>query len=269
MNKYGEPVSIGDGPVKFKVQYQDLLKDQGLTISVLGEFDNGGRASTSPNAPIPFLNFYCFDHDPHYYYGDEKQSERISIDQTTEGEPLEWILSLFRNRLPELVARAGFQKFAKEIKMASLGSTLDELENTARKMATEQRSTVIHNRGDVIIEAGPIRFGIEDREPGIAIHILGDIDGEEKEMLTFDCFDEEPHYHYGPRAKNQRLYLDTTAIPDSLQWALDLLKGGKLVPMLQRAGYYDHASRLNPTTIANKLPELESVALAMKDARTL
>ena len=59
------------------------------------------------------------------------------------------------------------------------------------------------------MEAGPIRFGIEFRElgsdRGIAMHVMGDVGDEEKELLTFDCFENDPHYHYGPRAKNQRL----------------------------------------------------------------
>ena len=259
MNKYGEPVFIGEGPVKFRLEYQDLLKDQGLAIEVLREVDG---------AQALIMRFYCFDHDPHYYYGSEEQGERMSIDRTTEGDPLDWSLSLLRNRLPGLIARAGFQQMADGIDTKALEPTLAQMESTARKIAREHRSTVVHNRGDVMIEAGPIRFGLEDREPGIAIHILGDVEGEEREMLTFDCFDEQPHYHYGPRAKNQRLYLDTTAIPDSLRWALDLFKGGKLAPMLQRAGYHDHAARLNAATIAQKLPELESVALEMQAART-
>lgn len=258
MNKYGEPVFVGEGPVKFRLEYQDLLKDQGLAIEVLGEV-NGAQVS--------LLRFYCFDHDPHYYYGPDEQGGRMSIDRTTEGDPLDWSLSLLRNRLSGLIARAGFQQLADGIDVRALEPTLAEMESSARKIAREQRSTVVHNRGDVMIEAGPIRFGVEDREPGIAIHIFGDVEGEERELLTFDCFDEQPHYHYGPRAKNQRLYLDTAAIPDSLRWALDLFKGGKLVPMLQRAGYHDHAARLNASTIAQKLPELESVALGMQAAR--
>ena len=119
-----------------------------------------------------------------------------------------------------------------------------------------QRSTVRHDRGDVIIEAGSVKFGVEFRElasdRGVAIHVLGDAAGEEVELLTFDCFENAPHYHYGPMAKNQRLYLDVTTAPDSLRWALDLFKGGKLAAMLDRAGYSDHAARLNPAMVAQK-----------------
>ena len=255
---YSDPVFIGEGLIKFELQFQDLLKDQGLAIQVLGQVEGG---------PVSLLQFYCFDHHPHYYYGPEERGDRMSIDQTTEGDPLDWSLWLLTNRLPELIARAGFEQVADEIDMSALETTLAEMETAARKMAREQRATVTHNRGDVIVEAGPIRFGVENREPGIAIHVMGDVDGGEKELLTFDCFDNDPHYHYGPRAKNQRLYLDTAAIQDSLRWALDLFKGGKLASMLERAGYHDHAARLNPAMVAQKVAEIESVALEMRAAR--
>ena len=69
-------------------------------------------------------------------------------------------------------------------------------------MALDQRSTVVHDRGDVIIEAGSVKFGVEFRElgsdRGVAIHVLGDEAGHEVELLTFDCFETAPHYHYGP-----------------------------------------------------------------------
>ena len=72
-----------------------------------------------------------------------------------------------------------------------------------------------------------------------------------------------PHYHYGPRAKNQRMYLDQTTSPDSLKWALDLLNVGKLGPMLEKAGYADHASRLNPTILLESLETVSQTALKM------
>ena len=83
-------------------------------------------------------------------------------------------------------------------------------------------------------------------------------------VLTFDCFEQEPHYHYGPRAKNQRLSLDTTTVPDALDWALDLFKGGKLAPMLDRAGYSDHAARLNPSVLSRSVAEVETAVLKLQ-----
>ena len=145
---------------------------------------------------------------------------------------------------------------------------MDDLEAQARALSVSGRRTVMHDRGDVILEAGPVRFGVEFRtlanDRGIAIHVLGDVEGEERELLTFDCFEVAPHYHYGPRAKNQRLYLDRTTVPDPLGWALDLFRGGKLGSMLDRAGYGDHAARLNPALVASAVTEMESVSREME-----
>jgi hypothetical protein len=60
------------------------------------------------------------------------------------------------------------------------------------------------------MEAGHIRFGLEMRtvgpDGGIAIHILGDIAGQEVELLAVGCFRTYPHYHYGPMHKNERIF---------------------------------------------------------------
>ena len=47
---------------------------------------------------------------------------------------------------------------------------------------------------------------------------------------------------------------------------LSLFKGGKLGPMLERAGYSDHAAALNPVVLAEKVAEVESVAVEMQQA---
>ena len=252
-------VIIGEGAIKFGLDYRDLLSDQGLCIHALGDVDG---------EEVELLRFDCFDHAPHYHYGPQKRNERLMLDKTTEGDSLEWTLKQFEERLPEMVKRAGYDELASQIDMAALSSSLKELGTTARKMAREGRRTVTHNRGDVVVEAGSVRFGVEFRElggdRGIAIHVLGDVGGEEAELLTFDCFEKAPHYHYGPRAKNQRLYMDLTAVPDPLDWALNLFKGGKLGPMLERAGYSDHAAALNPVVLAEKVAEVASVAIEMQ-----
>lgn len=252
-------VIIGEGAIKFGLEYRDLLSDQGVCIHALGDVDG---------EEVELLRFDCFDHEPHYHYGPEKRNTRLMLDKTTEGDPLDWTLTQLNERLPEMVRRAGYDDLAAGIDMDGLRGTLDETVATAKRMAVDGRRTVMHNRGDEVIEAGPVRFGLEFRElandRGVAIHVLGDVGGEEVELLTFDCFERAPHYHYGPRAKNQRLYLDMTATPDPLDWALNLFKGGKLAPMLERAGYADHAARLNPAVLADRVAEVESVATRMQ-----
>ena len=205
MAQMGE-VFVGEGAVRFGLEYRDDMSDQGVCVHALGDVD--GRE-------VELLRFDCFDHQPHYHYGPEKANERLMLDSTTEGDALEWVLAHIRTRLPDMVRRAGYSDVADGIDPESLESTLTDLAKTARTMARERRSTAVHDRGDTVLEAGPVRFGIEFRElgddRGIAIHVLGDVGDEELELLTFDCFEQEPHYHYGPRSE------EPAAVPGTRQ----------------------------------------------------
>ncbi len=261
MKERGDTV-FGDNAIKFGVEYRDLLNDQGVCIHVLGDI--------SDDEEHELLRFDCFDHEPHYHYGPQKRNQRLVLDKTTEGDSLDWTINQIRTRLPEMLERAEYPELAETARTSDLDSEIDELESYARQLSVDGRNTNIHNRGDVVLEAGPVRFGVEFRtlsnDRGVAIHVLGDVGGEEHELLTFDCFERAPHYHYGPVAKNQRLYLDMTTVPDPLGWALDLFRGGKLGTMLERAGYTDHAARLNPALVASAVAELEGVSREMETA---
>ena len=136
---------------------------------------------------------------------------------------------------------------------------------------------VKHKRGDFIFEAGNIRFGLELRtlgdDGGLAIHVLTDLCGsssheysEETEILAFDCFRIQPHYHYGPRNKNLRYYWDKTVVPDPLEWTLDVLKAGKLRQMITGAGYPDVAKDLDDDLVKKIIPGIEEKARQLQPA---
>jgi hypothetical protein len=75
---------------------------------------------------------------------------------------------------------------------------------------------------------------------GVSLHVHGLQDGQYLEHLRFDCFQEEPHYHYvGWRAKtNHVLHIDPVADGDPLAWALDRIRN-RLPQMLAHAGAGD------------------------------
>ena len=112
--------------------------------------------------------------------------------------------------------------------MSAVRDVLPEVEACARETFLAKRNIVKHNRGTEMFEAGNIRFGLEMRrlkngDGGLAVHVLADIGGtpgkayaEETELLAFDHFWQNPHYHYGPRNKNHRTNWDLTVIDDPL-----------------------------------------------------
>ena len=255
------------GAVDFAVHYRLLDggvvgsrgADQGVCVQVMGSVEG---------KDTELLRFDCFDQSPHYHYGPENKNERIDLDKTTAGSPLGWTVTQLREKLPDMLRRAGYEGLAAQIDSEQMAPKIDELESLAREMALKQRNTVTHNRGDLIIEAGAIRFGLEFREVrggdrGLAIHVLGDVAGQEIELLAFDCFEKAPHYHYGPRNKNQRIYHDKTTVPETLSWTLEQFEEGRLPSMIQRAGYPGIVADLDEGLIRSKLPEVRAQAYAI------
>lgn len=117
-----------------------------------------------------------------------------------------------------------------------------------------------------MIKAGVIDFGIDYRgfggDEGVAIHVYAELEGKHTELLRFDCFNDAPHYHYGPDSRDERLFLDCTADGDPIPWVLERLRT-RMVPMLVRAGYPDTARQLDHSLVAERLGQVEAWALTL------
>ncbi len=263
---------IEAGRVKFIVQHElwdgnvQDHSDQGVVILVVA--DDGGKETT-------LLRFNCFDLERSYIYGPEGKNKLFRMDSTVDGNPVGWTVKQVRDNLPAMVREAGYPQVAGEIDMSAVKAALAELDSTARDNFATGRNTVKHNRGTDVFEAGNIRFGLEMRlqnsgDGGMAIHVLADLAGtpgrhftEETELLAFDCFWDAPHYHYGPRNKNHRIFFDKTLVPDTLGWTLDQFKTRKLAAMLERAGYPGVAADLDQDLIDSIMPAMEARAWEM------
>jgi hypothetical protein len=261
MMKIGD-ARIEASAVTFALQYRPLMADQGVSIQVVGNVEGHEKE---------LLRFDCFDQRPHYHYDPENKNERFDLDKTTAGNPVSWTLCQLKTHLPAMLERAGYGDIAKQLDCDLVLKQLEQVKETARYMAQTQRRTVTHNRGETVIEAGNIKFGLEFRElrndRGMAIHVLSDVAGQEIEILAFDCFEMAPHYHYGPRNQDVRLYWDTTTVPDPLAWTLEQFKGGKLRAMIDRAGYPGIVAGMDDELIAEKLHhDVEPKAYAMRAA---
>lgn len=95
-------------------------------------------------------------------------------------------------------------------------------------------------------------------DEGICIHVYGnDIEGDDKELLRFDCFRIGPHYHYrnGPIGQNDRLELDFTAEGDPLSWTQDKIRN-RLPIMLMRCQADSTARNVDQRDVDAAIPHI-------------
>jgi hypothetical protein len=101
--------------------------------------------------------------------------------------------------------------------------------------------------------------GLDDR--GVSIHVCALEGGERREHLRFDCFEEDPHYHYVSwrERTNHMLHLDPVADGDPVAWALERIRT-RLPQMLARAGAPELAARVDPREVEAILPRVTEAA---------
>ncbi len=143
-------------------------------------------------------------------------------------------------------------------------------------------------------QAGPVRLGVEYRrlndavaaaaeleaasgqsrgqtteldDRGVSIHVFGSQDGEEREFLRFDCFEEDPHYHYisWRERSNEMLHMDPAATGDPVSFALECIER-RLPALLRRAGAAEVAAEVDMAALARILPEVKEEAMRLRRA---
>jgi hypothetical protein len=271
-------------PLTFVVRHQlwdanvEDHSDQGVSIEV---------AAAVAGKETALLRFNCFDLERSYVYGPENPQLSTALrvgggmgvhcrmDPIVDGNPIGWTIRTLSSKLPKMLARAGYKEIAAATDLGAVRKLLPKIEACARETFLTKRNVVKHNRGTEIFEAGNIRFGLEMRrlqngDGGLAVHVLTDIGGtkgkayiEETELLAFDCFWQNPHYHYGPRNKNHRTNWDLTVVDDPLAWTFEQFENRKLAAMIERAGYPGVAADLDPDAIAAVLPAVKKRAFEM------
>jgi len=102
---------------------------------------------------------------------------------------------------------------------------------------------------------------IHDR--GVSLHVFGEPQPGKTpvEFLRFDCFDEDPHYHYVSyeRRTNEMVHLERAAMGDPLDWALERIRT-RLPQMLARAGGEALAARIDVAAVEAILPKVAECA---------
>ena len=113
------------GGIVFAMRYRDdIAGDEGLCIEVRAELE--GRDTE-------LLRFDCFAVAPHYHYGPEADDDRLMLDATSAGDPLEWALGCFqRGRLRPMIERAGYQAVAESLDERAVAAALPEISAAAQ-----------------------------------------------------------------------------------------------------------------------------------------
>lgn len=74
-------------------------------------------------------------------------------------------------------------------------------------------------------QVGPYRLAMVYRhvtgDQGPTIHVFGPVEGQDREILRFDCFDNVPHVHLGISYLDEPVQLIDS--PKAFEWALDEL----------------------------------------------
>lgn len=111
------------------------------------------------------------------------------------------------------------------------------------------------------ITAGGVRFLVDYRraggDQGPSVRVYGDVDGRPVQLLRFDCFDQDPHYHYDPEGQDDHRKLDRQEVPDPVAWTLAQI-AGNLVSMIRTAGYDQVAEEVDAEAVEEAVSEIEA-----------
>lgn len=138
----------------------------------------------------------------------------------------------------------------------------------------------------VVFECGQISFGVESRllnpeivaslglsdvvkqtqynlteDSGVSLHVYAKADGGDFERLRFDCFKNDPHYHYISRKKQYQdvIHIDPVLNDDVLGWALDNIRN-RLPQMLDRADVDNATALVDAALVERVFPQVAETA---------
>lgn len=107
--------------------------------------------------------------------------------------------------------------------------------------------------GNVWLTVDYRHFGGDE---GYDIRVYTHVNGSPRQVLRFDCFRYQPHYHYDPLGRDERVELAGYGMSDAILWTLKQLSQ-HLPEMLTQAGYPEVAAGVQPEALREAVAKLE------------
>jgi hypothetical protein len=173
------------------------------------------------------------------------------MDKANVSDPIAWSMDYLRGNVASLVRIAGYGALADTLDEAALTAALPTVEKALRDSIPAEMPAMA---------ASGLCFTVDYRntrtDRGPSLQVLGDVDGKRTQLLRFDCFEHEPHFHYDPDGKNNRIFLNTTRVSDPIAWTIDYLRGN-FTTLVRIAGYGKLADQLDEAALTATLPGIE------------
>jgi hypothetical protein len=241
-------LTIGIGGLRFSVRYSKTNTDRGPSLRIYGDVEG---------KPVQLLRFDCFEQGPHFHYDPDGKNNQLRMDKTNVSDPIKWSMDYLRGNVTSLVRLAGYSSLAEQLDEEALTAALPTVEKALRDSIPA---------GMPRLEASGLRFAVEYRntrtDRGPSLQVLGDVEGKPVQLLRFDCFEHEPHFHYDPDGKNNRIFLNKARASDPIAWTVDYLQGN-VSTLVRIAGYGELADRLDETALTAAMPGVEK---ALRDS---
>jgi len=245
-------LTIGVSGLRFNVRYANVRTgDRGPSLRIYGDVEG---------KPVQLLRFDCFENQPHFHYDPDGKNNQLRMDKTKVSDPIAWSMDYLRGNFTSLIRIAGYSALAEQLDEGALTAALPTIEKALRDSVPAEMPG---------LEASGLCFSVEYRntrtDRGPSLQVLGDVDGKRVQLLRFDCFENEPHFHYDPEGKNNRIFLNSVGrmkVSDSIAWSMDYLRGN-FTSLVRIAGYSGLADRLDEAALTAALPGVEK---ALRDS---
>jgi hypothetical protein len=112
---------------------------------------------------------------------------------------------------------------------------------------------------------GPLRVIVDyrrtDVDEGPSIRVLGTEAGQLRQVLRFDCFVEDPHYHYDPDGCDELHHMLDEGIAEPIEWTVQCLERN-LPEMIRRAGFGTLADQVKRSSLEQHLAVIREAMMA-------